>query len=494
MARKVLFISVDQMRADYAGFAGHPMIQTPHLDALAAEGTVFENHFCNTTPCGPARATMLTGLYPMTHRSINNGTPLDARFTNIALEASELDFSPVLFGYTDSSVDPRTVAPDDPRLLTYEGVLPGFTQHTNLNLEGLDQWLSWLNEHGYDTPDRPLDIYNQTSHAPDGAFPMTPATYKAEHSDTAFLAGQAMSYMEANASDDWFVHLVFLRPHPPLIAPAPYNTLYNWQDLAGPAPVETDVHPFIQLWRLVVSDPDYFMSGVSMAGLSDEGIKQARAIYMGLISEVDHHIGQVIECLKRTGQWDDTLIVFTSDHGEELGDHGLWGKGGFYDGSYHVPLIVRDPKADGGSRVTAFTEHVDLAPTILNWLGKDAPHVWDGHSLLPWVSGKTPEAWRNGVFLEFDWRFILPASPPQSGQLAQEQHQLCVWRDANHKLVHFADGSQALFDLTTDPGERTNLAADPAYDSVRADYLATLMSHRMTHADRTLTHIRLSAH
>ncbi len=494
MAKKVLFISVDQMRADHAGFTGHPMIKTPHLDALAASGTVFENHFCNTTPCGPARATMLTGLYPMTHRSINNGTPLDARFTNIALEAADLGIAPALFGYTDSSVDPRTVAPDDPRLLTYEGVLPGFTQHTNLNLDGLGQWLSWLKARGYKTPDRPLEIYNHKDKVRDGAFPTAPATYEAAHSDTAFLAGEAMSYIEQNAAEDWFVHLVFLRPHPPLIAPAPYNTLYDWQDVAGPAAAETDVHPFIQMWRLVVDDPDYFMSGVSMAGLSDDGIKQARAIYMGLISEVDHHIGQVIDCLKRTGQWDDTLIVFTSDHGEELGDHGLWGKGGFYDGSYHVPLIVRDPAVDGGSRVSAFTEHVDLAPTILNWLGKDIPHVWDGRSLLPWVAGTIPDAWRPGVFLEFDWRFIFPASTPKAGELAQEQHQLCVWRDANFKLVHFADGSQALFDLAADPGERTNLADHSDYAAARADLLTALMSHRMTHADRTLTHIRLSAH
>ncbi len=492
MPRKVLFISVDQMRADFAGFAGHSTIRTPNIDALAAESTVFTKHFTNTVPCGPARATMLTGLYPMTHRSVTNGTPLDARFTNVALEVQKLGIDPVLFGYTDSSVDPRTVAKDDPRLNTYEGVLPGFTQGANLNLEGLDQWLAWLSELGYDVPDRALDIYNHAgTEGPLADFSNAPAKYKAEHSDMAFIANKAMDYIDQHQSDDWFVHLVFLRPHPPLIAPAPYNDMYDWRDVTVPEVEEEDAHPLVQVWRSIIDSPDYFMSQVSMTQLSDDDIRKAISVYMGLITEVDDQIGRVCDLLKATGQWDDTLVIFTSDHGEELGDHGLWGKGGFYDGSYRVPLIIRDPGGQNVSQVDLFTEHVDIAPSILAWLGADIPYPWDGVSLKSLMAGDAASDWRDGVFLEFDFRFAAPDAPPDPAKRDADKNQLCIWRDEDFKYVHFVGLPPVLFDLRTDPGETANLADDPIYAPVCAKYLSKILDHRMMHADRQLTHIRL---
>ncbi len=492
MARKVLFISVDQMRADYAGFAGHPTIRIPTLDALAANATVFRKHFTNTTPCGPARATMLTGLYPMTHRSVTNGTPLDARFTNLALEARQAGFDPVLFGYTDSSVDPRTVPPDDPRLTTYEGVLPGFRHLANLNLEGLDQWLAWLEQLGYDVPDRPLDIYTHPATAgPLDAFSTGPARYEAGHSDMAFIANQAIDYIQDNADTDWFAHLVFLKPHPPLIAPAPYNTMYDWRHVPLPNTDRTPVHPLVAVWQQIIDSPDYFQSQVSMASLSDDEIRQARSIYMGLISEVDDQIGRVFATLKETGQWDDTLVVFTSDHGEELGEHGLWGKGGFYDGSYRVPLIIRDPRHPEPRQIDHFTEHVDLAPTILNWLDLSIPYAWDGMSLLPFVHGEIVEPWRDGVFLEFDWRLVNRQSPTPPGARDVDRHQLCIWRDDRFKYVHFTGQSPLLFDMAGDPNETVNLAEDADHAQTCAHYLSTLLTHRMSHAAHELTHLQL---
>ena len=126
MARKVLFITADQWRGDALGLFGHSAARTPHLDALASDGVTFTRHFTCSAPCGPARTTLLTGLYPFLHRSVRNGTPLDRRHTNLALEARRAGRDPVLFGYTDSSADPREMAPDDPRLKSFEGILPGF--------------------------------------------------------------------------------------------------------------------------------------------------------------------------------------------------------------------------------------------------------------------------------------------------------------------------------------------------------------------------------
>src|SRR3954468_11746910 len=123
----VLFICADQWRGDCLAALGHPVVKTPNLDALAADGVLFRNHFAQATPCGPSRTSLLTGLYLMNHRSGRNGTPLDARHTNLALEARKGGYDPALFGYTDTTPDPREHHPNDPALTAYdEGVLPGF--------------------------------------------------------------------------------------------------------------------------------------------------------------------------------------------------------------------------------------------------------------------------------------------------------------------------------------------------------------------------------
>ena len=126
--RKVLFISADQWRGECLSALGHPVVRTPHLDRLAKEGVAFRRHYAQCAPCGPSRTSMLTGLYMMNHRSVKNGTPLDDRLTNIAREVRKAGYDPTLFGYTDTSPDPRRYPPEDPVLTTYEGVLPGMTR------------------------------------------------------------------------------------------------------------------------------------------------------------------------------------------------------------------------------------------------------------------------------------------------------------------------------------------------------------------------------
>jgi len=143
--RNVLFITLDQWRGDCLSALGHPVVETPTLDALARRGVLFANHWANAAPCGPSRACLYTGTYQHRNRSLLNGTPLDARFTNVALLAREAGYDPVLFGYTDSSVDPRTVPAGDPRLFSYEGVLPGFRAVIEDPWEkGSPAWGRWL--------------------------------------------------------------------------------------------------------------------------------------------------------------------------------------------------------------------------------------------------------------------------------------------------------------------------------------------------------------
>lgn len=495
MARRVLFITADQWRADTAGFAGHPLVKTPNLDELAAESVVFDNHFTCAAPCGPARATMLTGLYPFTHRSVRNGIPLDARFTNLAKELRAGGLAPVLFGYTDTSIDPRGRAPGDPAVHSYEGVLDGFTLEASAITSRVSDWIVDLAAKGYAIPERLADIYRHPGSAEEmDAFSTGPAAYRAEDSDTAFTADRVIDWLRPRAGGDWFAHVSFLRPHPPLIAPAPYNDMYDPTSVAAPVrraslAEESARHPFLRFWHGTADRAAYHESQVNTMRLDEAGHRAMRAVYYGLMSEVDHHVGRIVSALKENGDYDDTLIVVTSDHAEMLGDHWLWGKGGWFDGAYRLPLMIRDPRraASAGRHVGVFTESIDIAPTILSWLGLPVPHMWDGRRLDAFLAGEQPQKWRDGVFWEFDFREPVKKTAETALGLASEQCVLNVWRDERYKYVHFAGLDPLLFNLAADPDEFDNRAGDPAMQGVVGAYAARLLDHRMVHADRTLT-------
>ena len=259
---------------------------------------------------------------------------------------------------------------------------------------------------------------------------------------------------------------------------------------------EAAIHPYFREWLSEMSLPGYFDAPFDLHALSDDDHQEMRAVYFGLIAEVDHQIGRIIDYLKATGEYDETLIVFTSDHGEMLGDHWAWGKGGFYDGSNHIPLIIRDPFASTtarGRQVDALTESVDLLPTILEWMGCVVPTEANGTSLAPWLSDDSPRSWRRAVFWEFDFRNSVTKRYETALSLSSDECTLNVIRDHHYKYVHFTALPPLLFDLRRDPHELHNLAHDPHYASVIADYAQKLLSHRMLHAERTLTNAMLSA-
>lgn len=478
----VLYITLDQWRGDCLGMLGHPVVQTPNLDRLAAEGVLFRRHFAQAAPCGPSRASLHTGTYLMNHRSVLNGTPLDARFTNIALEARAAGYDPVLFGYTDASPDPRQLASDDPRLRTYEGVLPGFRAVLDLP-EHLEPWGEWLREHGYDVPADVREMYEPISDAP-GA----PVAYAAEHTEAAFLTGEVLRYVDEQGDAPWFVHAAYIRPHPPYVAPAPYHEMYD--PASVPLPVrhatfeaEGAVHPLLAGAVLIPG----------LRGPDDEAeLRQLRATYYGMMTEVDAQVGRLVDGLRARGAWDDTFVLLTSDHGEQLGDHWLTEKLGWFDQSYHVPLIVRDPRTEsdvtrGTVVADRFTENIDVMPTILEWIGSGVPVQCDGAPLLDVLHGDDPDGWRTAAHWEWDFR-------DPTGRLTQEMFgigidecSLAVLRDEHGKYVHFAGMAPLFYDLDADPDELVNRAAEPAYASKVLGYAQRLLSLRMRNAERTLT-------
>lgn len=486
-SKKILFIVIDQLRADCLNGALAAYVDLPNLRALQSDAVSFRNHFTVTNPCGPARASLLTGKYAMNHRAVRNGTPLRKGTPNIATESRKAGYEPLLFGYTDTGVDPTDRHPNDPDIGGDETVMEGFSERVEMRFEASYPWRAYLKAQGYDIPAY-ADFYNPVSASSDAsAEPGDPAFYRAEDSDTAFLTDVFLKEMSVRTDQNWFAHLTYIRPHPPLVAPAPYNKMYHPDDLPPPAnPGET--HDFTALsgeqqpiTKLVRGCRDVEQSDA----------QALRAIYLGLATEIDHHIGRVIDFLKESGQYDDTMIIITADHGDMLGDHGLWGKQHVYDPSYHISLIIRDPdhSEQHGSSVQKMTESIDVTPTILQWIGLPTPRSMNGVSLMPFLSGVEPETWRRHVHMELDFATSGPELLARFG-LKTDQANLAILRGERFKLVHFNAGfSPLLFDLQADPQEQINLAADPEYAPVLLQMSGDLLSHRMRHMDQSLSEI-----
>ncbi|HVX22728.1 MAG TPA: sulfatase-like hydrolase/transferase [Acidimicrobiales bacterium] len=502
MAGNVLFVTVDQWRGDCLSAVGHPLLRTPALDRLAASGTAFANHWANAAPCGPSRACLYTGTYLHRNRAVHNGTPLDARFTNLALLARQAGYRPALFGYTDTSVDPRTVDAGDPRLFTYEGVLPGFHPVVvDAWEDGSREWGKWLADHGVDVPANPHHLYRPIPGWPgadDHGPTWAPARFPAELSQTAFVVERLTHWLDRHGDRPFFVHASFIRPHPPRRNPVGYHDRYAADDVgpfagADRREEEMAVHP---LALGALHDP------AARAPEDDRDRRQLRATYYGAQQEVDDRLGDLFGYLDRTGLARDTLVVLTSDHGDMAGDHWLVEKLGYWDESYHVPLVVRDPRpaADGtrGTVVRSFTESVDVLPTICEWIGVEVPLQADGWSLLPFLHhGAEPEHWRQAA--HWEWDFSNPATQAAERSLGvpMSHCSLAVSRTATTKYVQFATDPAVmppvLFDLDADPQQLHNLAGRPEGAARAWEAAQELLQWRMRTDERTLSGSMLTA-
>ena len=441
----ILLITADQWRGDTLGVMGHPCVRTPNLDALAQEAVVFANHYSTCAPCSPARASLYTGLYQMNHRVVANGTPLDARFDNVALAARRAGYRPTLFGYTDTALDPRRRDPNDPDLQSYEEVLPGFTCIQPLR-EDDRTWITWLGHRGHDAA--LLADPHAVAPAPDGGVSLAPPGYGAEETQTAFLVEKLLDWhAEQAGARPWFAHVSFLRPHPPFVVPEPYASMIAPEDVPPPIPLSDDPHPLVRLTRDLARASN-FQPGLegSVAQLSPTDFARIRALYYGMIAEVDAQLRRLIETLKARGDWDETLMIFTSDHGEMLGDHGLLGKGGFFPQSQHIPLMIRFPGGATG-RVEGFTSAADVFPTLLDLWGIEPDHAPDGSSLLPALTGDGV-AGRDWALWEFDFRHALPVEMRSAMELDPRACHLTVLRRSDAQYVHSPAFAPLVFDLT----------------------------------------------
>jgi arylsulfatase A-like enzyme len=405
----------------------------------------------------------------MNNRVVANGSPLEDRFDNVARLARRAGYVPTLFGYTDQGLDPNQAEGlDDPRLDSYDGILPGFAVGHYLP-ESQATWVEHLRDLGYDVPFGWARALRGESDRP------------AEHSLTGFLTGKFLEWLEVQESG-WFAHVSFLRPHPPYAAAGEYSRLYDPADVELPiAPVDAgDRHP-LHATAMGIAH--------CAAPQEEEAMRHLRAQYFGMITEVDVHLGRVVERLEERGELDDTLIVITSDHGDQLGDHGLIEKLGFFPQSYHILGIWREPRSPHAGRVIErYTENVDIAPTLADALGLEIPVQFDGRVMTPLFEGRDVE-WRSSAHYEWDYRGMFLASAPQPWPLdrALSRDNLAVSLTKDTAYVQFGDGSYLCFDLLADPTWRT-----PVDDVSRVLTAAQdMLLWRQEHLGRTYTDMLL---
>lgn len=506
--RNILFIMADQLRADYLSCEGHPTLHTPNVDGLASRGVRFDHAYVQAPLCGPSRMSFYTGRYVASHRSIWNFVPLPVGEQTIGDYLRPTGMRVALAGKTHMAGDTdglRRLGIDDGHTVwtsVSECGFEPFDRDDGIYPKGLfprldTKYAHFLRANGYEA-DNPWEDYANAAEGPDGTIlsgwemrhSRLPARVKEEHSETAYMTDRAIEFIRTQGDAPWFLHLSFIKPHWPYIAPAPYNDMYQ----------EAEVVPPLRDTRERESpNPVYaaFMLHEESINFSRDEVRHTVIpTYMGLVKQIDDHLGRLLDVLKEAGRIGDTMIVFTSDHGDYLGDHWLGEKELFHEMSVRVPLIIVDPDAAAdvtrGTVETRLVEAIDLLPTFLEAVRVEPPsHVVEGRSLLPLVHGEMPPEWRDAVFSELDYSFRR-RTRTALGQPVNGCRGFMV-RTERWKYWRFENFPPQLFDLESDPREFVDLGAQPGMAGVRAELDERLfgwlrgLNYRVTAPDDRVT-------
>lgn len=468
----VLFIMTDQQRADCLSCAGHPILETPNLDRLAAEGTRFTNSFVQSAVCGPSRACFYTGRYVHSHNSRWNEVPLRLGEKTLGNYFEQAGRRAAVIGkthtYAESSL-PDFVTP-------YKESAPGaLNRIDSVGFEyitggafcpavGSHKYREYLLGCGYDSQElqatglgmRPSEADKQTAGDDKFALLRSPSYVGAQHSEVHYLTDNAIQYMRESDSP-WFLHLSYFRPHHPNYAPAPYNTMYKSRDCPAPVRDESELsHP---LWN------EFRKERIGTMFDDEKYCRDWRAVYYGLIREIDDNLGRLFDFMTQVGLMDNTVIIFTSDHGEFAGDHWFREKELCHRVSHQVPCIIRHPDGPRGKLNHAFVESVDIVPTCLEAAGLPESDRVQGRSLLGLLDGTVPENWRKATHAEWTFEYYLT---PAQMNLPPEKCRALIRRDENYLYAHFNGLPDLLFDLKKDPDELHNLADTPAHKDIQA--------------------------
>ena len=496
--RNVLFIMCDQLRADHLGCYGHPYLATSNIDALAARGVRFERAFVQSGVCGPSRMSMYTGRYVSSHGATWNRVPLSVGEMTLGEYLHDAGRALALSGKTHVLPDSAGMARlhldggEELGRLLGAGGFREIDRHDGHHPEPGSPYAAYLRAHGYDSGDPWSDFVISASDASGKTVSgwhmrnaALPARVAEPHSETAYTTDRALEFIRAQGDRSWVLHLSYVKPHWPYIAPAPYHARYSLDQCLPVVRAARELqrqHPVLTAYRQQEECANF---------MRDEVWRTVRPTYQGLVAQIDDHLGRIWNTLDALGRFDDTLIVFTADHGDFLGDHWLGEKELFYDTVQRVPLIVYDPDraadATRGSVDLRFAEGVDLAPTILDALGVPiATQRIEGRSLLALTRARETAVWREFVVSELDYGYR------QARRILGRAPDACrAWmvRTERWKYVHWQDVRPQLFDLGADPNEFNDLGDDAGHEGVRREMRERLLAwfmrlkHRITVTD-----------
>ena len=503
--RNVLFIMCDQLRLDALSCYGAEVIDTPNIDRLAARGVRFDNAYVQGAVCGSSRMSFYTGRYVQSHGARWNQVPLALGQRTLGDHVRPLGVRPVLIGKTHMAADRRS--------LEWLGLDPASPEAIRVTECGFDPeerddglhpesradpdlaYNRFLRAHGFhdDNPwhrvaNSVLDEHgNRISGWLLRASPH-PAIVPDELSETAYMTDRAIEYI-ANAGDQrWCIHLSFIKPHWPYVVSEPYHRLVDPLDLPAPHRSHHELdhdHPVLRAFR----------AGRIGTVFSRDDVRAAvYPAYLGLVKQIDDHLGRLFAELDRLGRTDDTMIVLTADHGDYMGDHWMGEKDWFHEEIVNVPMIVVDPRAHAdptrGTASSAMVEAVDLVPTFVDALGGDPA------ALVPWLEGASMSGLLGGhrpptdraVVCETDYGQLEMSTRLPPGQLRQRRATMI--RTDRHKYILSETGPNLLYDLHEDPDEFVDRIDDPALAAVRTELHERLFEWYRDRSNETTTSLR----
>jgi arylsulfatase A-like enzyme len=503
----VLFVITDQQRADHVGFGGNEIVQTPHLDRVAAGGTIFDNAWVGNPVCMPNRSTIMTGRMPSVHGVITNDRSLEWGANTHVRQFRRAGWRTALIGKSHLQLG-RMLGHDDHDALaaTVDHGYPA----------GWDTYEQHGRYHG-DTPDMPDDFYGfdhveftldhgarmgghhlrwcldrggryedlvgpQTSESPadrrsDRWWQLYQPPYPPELHSTNFVVERTIDFIRQAAADDqpWLAWASFPDPHHPMAAPGDWFDRYDPTTIPLPETFDdTDLLPHLPAYlrrmrNMRPSDQAYY---VTPFGTDDRDlIREYLAVTYGLIEFVDEGVGRILAALDELGIADDTIVVFTSDHGDMAGDHGLCLKGLMpFRGVLQVPLVVADPRRSP-ARTDALAGSIDIGATLMDLCDVPPHDGIQGRSLVP-VLDVPESSVRTSLLIEDDIRV-------ESAQRRGSPSRIRTVIADELKYSRFSDGSELLFDIGKDPHEVDELAhrGGPRLERARNQLIDALMTH-----------------
>lgn len=492
----ILLISADQHRADCFGFEGRN-VKTPHLDRLAAQGTHFSNCITPTVVCQPARASILTGQLCRTHGVHDNGIDLNPEVgeKGFAGSMAASGYETAFFGKAHFSTFHTFEATGTPECLKSSAAYPddwngpymGF-EHVELMLVGHNWFLPEKPPHGQHYErwfyadgegDTKNDLYRENAGDTKGAAQTWHSKLPTAWHNSTWTADRTIEWLKHGRDTDepFCTWVSFPDPHHPFDAPEPWSRLHDPKDVDLPKnrTREFDGRPW---WHeaVLTSEPTGDKKGAEIRKSysrippqTDDQLREIIANTYGQIALIDHNVGRILIALEEAGLDDNTIVIYISDHGDWLGDHGLILKGPMhYEGLLRVPMIVKGPGVPVGKRVDEPVSTLDLGPTFFDYAGADALQTQHGQSLRPLI--ETEGATRG--FAMNEWELL----PTRAGVPLS----LRTVRTKTHKMtVDFNSGAGELYDLAADPGEMRNLFDNAGY----SDLKDTLMQHLNSRPD-----------